>query len=543
MVRRLSLLVVALAACQSPAGLLIPDASFDTRGIFFIDRPATGDIVAPSDVLVAIAPDGAVIGTVAPDGAVIAPDGAIVGGALPDGAVVASDGAVIGSVRDAGSADAPPLDGTTTDGSIGPDGATADTPATPDATAMDGGRTDATSPPGDAQWPISNDGAVRPDAFLPDGAPVCPTSWRACGSLCIAPGTCCDTTECLGGRACSFPGGQCSCRENTRMCGSQCIPESACCADSDCPSGFRCPSVGGLCADSNGCIVGLRTCMGRCIAAGACCTTADCVDGTCAGPGAFCSGTSRCARGSRDCSGQCIPSSTCCSNTDCPMGFVCPMAGAQCGCPRGQRLCNGNRCIAAEACCTDDDCPATSCPTPGMPCAPVPPRIGVKRWGIDPVDGGAGEGGSGGYAHYELTTTADEERAMMTALGASASGEGPRYTLLTDRYFTIYGTGVCPRNTAALWSLEQPPTAWPRVDRVLTVSTPERDFMVRDGWRATQIGCAVSTTSTCPSGTITVTRYQLPRAPAERHRFVLSADSMEASRAGFLYEGVAFCVW
>lgn len=46
-----------------------------------------------------------------------------------------------------------------------------------------------------------------------------------------------------------------------------------------------------------------------------------------------------------------------------------------------------------------------------------------------------------------------------------------------------------------------------------------------------------------PDGTITVTRYQLPRAPAERHRFVLSADSMEASRAGFLYEGVAFCVW
>lgn len=534
MLRRVTLLVASLAACQPAAQVIVPDASFDVSGLLLLDRSVPNDLAPVSDVSTAVAPDGAVLGTVLPDGAVVSADGSVVGGALPDGAVVAPDGALIGTVRDAGAPDASPLDVVTP----------TDTPPS-DVPSPDALATDAPVAPGDSSWPIASDGALRPDAFLPDGAPACPPSWRVCGALCVAPGTCCDTTDCTGGRACSYPGGQCSCRENTRMCGTQCIPESACCADGDCPTGFRCPTVGGLCTDAAGCIVGLRTCMGRCIAAGACCTTADCLDGTCPGAGTFCSGTSRCARGSRDCGGQCIPTSTCCANTDCPAGFVCPMPGAQCGCPRGQRLCGATRCIAADACCTDDDCAATSCPTPGMPCAPVPPRIAVKRWGIDRQDADAGEGTMSGqrFAHYELTTTLDEERAMMMALGASSTGTGPRYELVSDRYFTIYGTGVCPRNTAALWSLEQPPTVWPRVDRVLTVSPMERDFMMRDGWRATQVGCAVATTSTCPAGTVTVTRYQLPRAPAERHRFVLTADAMEVSRAGYLYEGIAFCVW
>ncbi len=537
MLRRVSLVALSLSACQVPAELLVPDASFDASGLFLLDRPAPGDrTLTDGGSSVAVALDGALLGTVAADGAVVSADGSVVGGALPDGAVVAPDGALIGSVRDGGLPDATvpadaPLDVT------GVDGVTQDV-LPMDAPAMDGAVT-----PTDATWPIESDGAVRPDAFLPDGAPVCPTSWRACGSLCVAPGTCCDAPDCTGGRACPAPGAQCSCRERTRMCGTQCIPESACCVDGDCPTGFQCPSVGGLCADSHGCIVGLRWCVDRCIAAGACCTTADCVDGVCPGAGSFCSGTSRCARGTRDCMGQCIPSSTCCSSTDCPMGFACPMPGAQCGCPSGQRLCGGTRCIPAASCCTDEDCPVTSCPTPGMACAPVPPRISVKRWGIDPQDGGTGEGSGSmqGFAHYELTTTAAEESALTMAL--STSGETARAQLVNDRYFTVYGPGVCPRGTAALWSLERPPTVWPRVDRVLTVSAMERDFMMRDGWRATQVGCAVAAGTTCPAGTIAVTRYQLPRAPAERHRFVLAADSMEASRAGFLYEGLAFCVW
>ena len=527
-------LLAALAACRGggDGAVLDPSLTFDVPNA---TRDVGGDRTAPNDLAPADAPpapdvaaddasgptalalDGAVLGTVAADGAVLAADGAVVGGALADGAVVAPDGALIGSVARDGGADGS-LDGS----------APGDVPATPD-----GG------------FPVSGDSAVRVDARQPDGALACPAGWRACEDFCIAPGTCCPSDACPGGRACPAPGGVCACFEMSRLCGTACLPQDACCGDADCPAPYRCR--GNVCLDDNGCNVGLRGCNGMCIPVGNCCTSADCRGGTCPRPGSLCEGGDTCAIGARLCgaSRTCIPERTCCADGDCAGGLVCPRPGGQCGCAPGRRFC-GAQCIPTDTCCTDDDCPLTSCPGAGMRCPPVPPRIPVKRWGIDRVrdmEGALTEPPA--YRRYELTTTAEEETALRMAV-SGGEGDVPRLALVNERYFTVYGPGVCPRNTAVLWGLVQPPGAFPRADYVLTVSATERDLLTRDGWRATQVGCAVAATTACPAGTVAITRYSrlMPDASVERHRLTATAaDAMAAYSAGYFFEGLGFCAF
>ncbi len=542
MTRRSLLLVLAsmLSACGGGGEVLYPDGSIDLAALFG-DRASSFDRTGPNDLggptnPTAVGLDGAVIGTVVGDGAVIAPDGAVVGGALPDGAVVAPDGALIGSVdRDATvpSMDAmPPIDGTPpTDGTSPTDG----------VSPMDG-----PAPTPDGGFPVEGDSAVRVDARLPDGGPACPTGWRACEDLCIAPGTCCPSDACPGGRVCSAPGGRCACYELSRMCGEQCLPQDACCGDADCPAPYRCR--GSVCVDANGCNVGLRGCNGMCIPIGNCCTTADCRGGgTCPRPGSLCEGGDTCAIGARlcDASRTCIPERTCCTNADCAGGLVCLRPGGQCGCAAGQRFC-GAVCIPTSACCVDDDCPLTSCPGVGRQCPPVPPRIAVKRWGIDRLTDREGMLTEPPvYRRYELTTTMAEEDALRLAV-PGMEGDTPRLALTNERYFTIYGPGVCPRNTAVLWGLDQPPVSFPRADHILTISQTERDLLVRDGWRAVQVGCAVAPSGTCPAGTIAVSRYGRFMADpmVERHRFTATAaDGMTAFAGGYYFESLGFCAF
>jgi hypothetical protein len=64
-----------------------------------MDAGSTGNPGGPN----AYGPDGAVIGTVLVDGAVVGPGGELIGSLLPDGAVVLPDGAVIGGITPGGS--------------------------------------------------------------------------------------------------------------------------------------------------------------------------------------------------------------------------------------------------------------------------------------------------------------------------------------------------------------------------------------------------------------------------------------------------------
>ena len=187
------LALLSLAACTSAGSVVMPDASYDAAGLYVLDRTVPNGLDGGA-LPVAVQPDGAVLGTVLPDGAVVASDGALVGTLAGDGAVLAADGAVLGGVRDGG------IDGTATgDGSVPNDLAVGDGAAGDAPLAGDGAA-------GDVSWPVEGDGAVMADAFLPDGAAACTGGWRACGPLCIAPGTCCADSDCTGGRACSRPG-------------------------------------------------------------------------------------------------------------------------------------------------------------------------------------------------------------------------------------------------------------------------------------------------------------------------------------------------
>lgn len=537
-----------VSACANEGVVLYPDASFDLAALFgdrspFLDRTGPNDLGGLGGAT-AIGLDGAVLGTVAADGAVLSADGAVVGGALPDGAVVAPDGALIGSVsRDGGMDATSPTDGATpADGAAPFDGTLPSDGTLPtDGVAP----SDGAAPTPDGGFPVSGDSAVRVDARLPDGALACAEGWRPCEDFCIAPGTCCPSDACPGGRVCPTPGGRCTCYELSRMCGALCLPQDACCSDADCPSPYRCR--GSVCVDADGCNVGLRGCGGTCIPVGNCCTTADCRGGTCPRPGSLCEGGDTCAVGARlcDASRTCIPERTCCANADCAGGLVCPRPGGQCGCAPGQRFC-GERCIPTGACCVDDDCPLTSCPGVGMTCPPVPPRIPVKRWGIDrlrDMEGMPTEPPT--YRRYELTTTMAEEDALRLAV-RETEGDVPRLALVNERYFTVYGPGVCPRNTVTLWGLDQPPGSFPRVDHILTISTTERDLLTRDGWRAVQVGCAVAPAATCPAGTVAVNRYGRFMADpmVERHRFTATnADGMAAFAGGYYFESLGFCAF
>jgi hypothetical protein len=499
--------------------VIFPDGSFDGSGIRGLDRVDASNPPLPVGATV-VALDGAVVGTVAADGAVITQDGSVVGGIAPDGAVLTADGSVLGTVvLDASvSMDATPMGDRTV-----PNDMTVPVDMTlPDGT-MTGDRT------------VPNDGAFVSDGRTGDGSVACPMGWRTCGALCIPPGSCCTDGDCPG-RVCNRPGGTCGCVAATRYCGSRCIPESSCCGNSECPTGSTCRAADGLCVGASGCILGLRSCGGAtCIPVGNCCTNADCPGGTCPAMGAMCTGPMRCATGSRDCMGTCIPSATCCNNTDCAGGLVCLEPGRTCSCPMGQRRCN-ERCIPNEACCVDEECPGTRCVTVGMVCPPIPPRIAVKRWGILP-DGDAGPRPS--FAHYELTTTAAEEATLRSATVLDMPTQ-----LVDERYFTIYGLGVCPTGTATLWSLEETTRLQiPRADRILTVSNGERTLLVADGWTATAVGCAVSSTPSCPSDMVPIVRLQQMTMGVERHRFSRMEDTAEAAVAGFRYESIAFCVW
>jgi hypothetical protein len=187
----------------------------------------------------------------------------------------------------------------------------------------------------------------------------------------------------------------------------------------------------------------------------------------------------------------------------------------------------------------NSDCPITSCPGVGMMCSPVPPRIPVKRWGINPREGTTGRPT---FANFELTTTDLEERALRAAIPDSG-GDTPRLSLLAERYFTIHGPGVCPLGTVTLWGLERDAPAWPRVDRILTISPDERRVLIDGGWRATQVGCVMSRAASCPAGTIVINRFVNIMARAERHRFVRTEDIDDAMRAGYTFEAIAFCAW
>jgi hypothetical protein len=179
-----------------------------------------------------------------------------------------------------------------------------------------------------------------------------------------------------------------------------------------------------------------------------------------------------------------------------------------------------------------------------MACPPVPPRIPVKRWGIDRVTDMEGMPTTPPvYRRYELTTTPAEESALQMAL---PGGESARLALVNERYFTIYGPGVCPRNTTTLWGLTQPPGTFPRADYILTTSNTERELLVREGWRAVQVGCAVEASGTCPPGTVPVNRYNrfMPDPTVERHRFTATpADGMEAFANGYFFKGLGFCAF
>jgi len=170
----------------------------------------------------------------------------------------------------------------------------------------------------------------------------------------------------------------------------------------------------------------------------------------------------------------------------------------------------------------------------------------VKRWGIDrlrDMEGMLTEPPT--YRRYELTTTMAEEAALRLAV-SETGGEVPRLALVSERYFTLYGPGVCPRNTVTLWGLDQPPGSFPRADHILTTSTTERELLTRDGRRAIQVGCAAAVSTACPAGTVTVTRYSrfMPDPMFERHRFTATAaDGMVAFANGYFFEGLGFCAF
>lgn len=76
----------------------------------------------------AYGPDGAVIGTVLPDGAVVLADGAVIGSVLPDGAVTRPDGEVIGGLTPGGGGADNDAGGAVADGGAAADAGNVDPP-------------------------------------------------------------------------------------------------------------------------------------------------------------------------------------------------------------------------------------------------------------------------------------------------------------------------------------------------------------------------------------------------------------------------------